>query len=119
MAASFVSEAFQLIEELNKEEPFHSRIAAGSKEIYAGLHIFAGRRLIDAGDPAGALRHFRQAWRLSPGAAARYWYKIVQAVGGTMGLGGLFLAYRGLRRRTVHQAQRLVVENDRTAWVQG
>ena len=66
--------------------------------LFAGLNIFAGKRLIDAGEPHKALAHFRQAWQLSPALTLRAWYKVVQAAGNTIGMDRLFLAYRTFRR---------------------
>lgn len=115
-AADFVTEAFRLTENLENEEPFKSRIAASRRQIYSGLHIFAARRLIDAGQPRKALGHLNVAWALAPERAARVWFKFLQALGGSLGLGRLFLLYRRLRRTAAHRQQRLVVEDSRVTW---
>ena len=86
------------------------------RTIRGGLHVFAGKRLIDAGEPRRALRHFWTAGRISPRVMAKSWYKAVQALGGALGLTGLFLAYRRARRQVQHPAQRLVVDAEGVRW---
>jgi hypothetical protein len=44
------------------------------------------------------------------------WYKWVQALGGVLGLGGMFLRYRKIRRKLQHQQQKLVVDNQGIRW---
>ncbi len=118
-AARFVDEAFRLLPVLEKQPLFQSVFASKGKTIYAGLHVFAAKRLIDAGQPARALEHFRQALRLSPTVAAQAWYKAIQALGGALGLGPLFLAYRRSRRKLQHKAQVLTVDEQGVHWKQG
>jgi glycosyltransferase involved in cell wall biosynthesis len=110
-AAFYGPEAFKFIAALESEEPFRSIIRKNGRDIYAGLNIFHARRLIDAGKPREALTYFITAWRINPQRTVRYWYKIAQAAGGAMGAGGLFLAYRNLRRKTQNKRQRLVVDD--------
>lgn len=114
--AAFVEEAFGLIRQLEGEEPYASEIQAHRAEVLAGLHIFAGRRLIDAGEPALALSHFARALALSPISVMHVWYKVVQASGGALGLGGVFLTYRRLRRALLHRGRRLVVDEAGIRW---
>lgn len=106
-AARFVDEAFHFIQSLEDDPALQPVISRQRSLLYAGLHVFAGKRLIDAGNPHQALNHFRQAWRLSPKIVLRAWYKVVQAVGNTIGLSNLFLAYRKTRRRFQHHGQQL------------
>ena len=105
-APAFVKEAFQLIPELEKQARFAPIFADPQQRraIYAGLHVFGGRRMIDAGDSPAALRYFWQAWRYSPRPVLRYWFKVVQALGGALGMSRLFLAYRSARRKVQHGA---------------
>jgi hypothetical protein len=116
MAASFVDEAFNFVNGLRREAQFHGVFKDYDRQITAGLHIFAARRLIDSGKPKDALGHFRQAWEINPKAVMRVWYKWVQAVGGTLGLGGLFLWYRSTRRRLQHHKRHLVVDERGIHW---
>ena len=116
MAARFVDEAFNLVKNLETDLAFASVIQQNRARIHAGLHIFAGRRLIDAGEPVRALGHFRQAMKLHPKSVARVWYKVVQALGGSMGLSRLFLAYRKGRRLTQHRNKRLTVTDQGLSW---
>jgi glycosyltransferase involved in cell wall biosynthesis len=115
-AARFVEEAFHLLPELEKQSLFQSVFASNKRQIYAGLHLFAARRLIDAGQPRQALEHFRQAFRLSPRKVAQIWYKLLQAIGGAIGLGSLFLGYRLLRRKLQHTGQHLIVDELGVRW---
>lgn len=115
-AARFVEEASRLLPELETQPLFQPAFAAQGKAIYAGLHVFCAKRLIDAGKPTQAVGHFRQAWRLSPLAVRHAWFKGIQAVGGAIGLGPLFLAYRKSRRRLQHRTQTLVVDQQGVRW---
>lgn len=115
-ASAFVGEAFRLVPALEKEALFRETFADRRNEIYAGLHVFAGKRLIDAGRPDQALSHFRQALSLSPVTVARSWYKVVQAVGGGLGLRGAFLAYRNARRTMQHGSKKLLVDGNGVRW---
>lgn len=116
MAAQFVDEAFNFIESLGSEPQFEPILREHDRKIRAGLHIFSARRLIDSGNPKEALNHFRQAWKIDPRAVIRVWYKWVQALGGVMGLGGLFLWYRNARRKLTHNQKYLVVDSDGIKW---
>lgn len=115
-AARFVEEAFRAAAELKVQSPFEEVFAEHGRDIYAGLHLFAGKRLIDAGQPRRALGHFWRAGGYSPRALGRTWYKAVQALGGTLGLSRLFLAYRKARRSVQHRSQRLVVDARGVRW---
>ncbi len=106
-AGRFVDEAFQFVQACEHDPLFQPIFNQQRPEIYAGLHVFAGKRLIDAGQSRQALNHFRQAAGLSPRAVLRVWNKVVQAAGNTLGLGKLFLAYRTNRRRLQHHGQGL------------
>lgn len=116
LSAKFVDEAFRLVENLENDPAFAATIRGNRITIYAGLNIFAGRRLIDAGEPRRAVKHFWRAFRLSPGGTLRYWFKIIQALGGSVGLGGLFVAYRNLRRMAQHSGQHLVITGKDVRW---
>jgi glycosyltransferase involved in cell wall biosynthesis len=116
-AQEFVTEAFRLIPSLENETGYKEIFHADSHSIYAGLHIFAGRRLIDAEDPRSALSHFRQAWKLSPKRVVKVWYKVLQALGGVLGLSPLFLSYRRMRRKLHYGTQRLVMGEKGASWV--
>mgnify|MGYP001069360119 CR=1 FL=1 len=61
-------------------------------------------------------KHIRQALRLSPSVVGRAWYKVIQALGGALGLGPLFLAYRQSRRRLQHQTRQLIVDAQGVRW---
>jgi glycosyltransferase involved in cell wall biosynthesis len=116
LSAKFVDEAFNFIDGLRSEPQFQAALAQHDQKIQAGLHVFSARRLIDSGEPKQALKHFRQAWSIQPRAVLKVWYKWVQALGGALGLSGLFLGYRQARRRLSHHEQRLVVDQDGIRW---
>jgi len=117
MASLFVEEAFRLIEELEKDPVFSKILEQHREDVYAGLHIFAGKRLIDAGSPKEALDYFKQARMLSPRSTQQVWYKVVQAIGGSIGLTSLFLKYRSLRRGVTHHTRQLSVGMDGVKWL--
>ena len=117
LSAQFVDEAFNFVDGLKTEPQFDSVIRQYDRKIQAGLHIFSARRLIDAGDPKAALAHFKTAWAIEPKAVLRVWYKWVQAVGGVLGLTGLFLGYRKARRQITHKEQKLIVDQDGIHWM--
>jgi glycosyltransferase involved in cell wall biosynthesis len=110
-AAHYGEEAFPFIRSLENDPHAGSVIARDRKVIYAGLHLFDARRQIDAGQPRQALSHFGQAWRLSPRLVLNAWYKLVQAMGGAIGLSDLFIVYRNLRRQLKYQHQRLNLDD--------
>lgn len=116
LSANFVDEAFNFIEGLRSETQFQDVFSQYDHKIRAGLHVFSARRLIDSGLPNKALYHFREAWRIDPKAVMRVWYKFVQALGGAVGLSGLFLKYREWRRKLQHHQQRLIVDEQGVHW---
>ncbi|MCH8341882.1 MAG: glycosyltransferase [Chloroflexi bacterium] len=116
-ASDFVTEAFRLVGALETEAPYSAAIRTHRKQIMAGLHVFAARRLIDYGQPRKALRHFADAWRCSPMAVGRVWYKVFQGLGGAVGLSGLFLFYRRMRRAVIHRGRRLATDQGEVRWI--
>ena len=116
-AAVFVDEAFRFLAEARHEPLYRQYFDEQGAEIEAGVHIFAGIRLIDANRPREALSHFRRAYGLSPASVRRVWYKLVQAAGGAVGLNAIFLAYRRSRRKVQHRDRALVVKADGAHWV--
>ncbi|MBG0787462.1 MAG: glycosyltransferase [Anaerolineaceae bacterium] len=117
MSAKFVDEAFNFIEGLKAEPEFDAVLKQHDRKIRAGLHVFSARRLIDSGEPKEALAHFKEAWAIDRNSVLQVWYKWVQALGGVLGLTGLFLTYRKTRRQVTHRDQRLVVDGDGIHWM--
>jgi glycosyltransferase involved in cell wall biosynthesis len=117
-ASEFVKEAFKLIHSLDEEPDFKGCFESDRNDIQVGLHIFAGKRLIDANDPKSAMAHFMQAWKLSPPRVIRVWYKVLQALGGMVGLRSLFLAYRRMRRKVQHGTKHLAVNDTGISWAE-
>jgi len=66
--------------------------------------------------PKEALQHLKQAWQIEPKAVLSIWYKWTQAVGGLLGLSGLFMWYRKTRRKLQHQNKRLIVDKLGIHW---
>lgn len=108
-SARFVDEAFHFVQSVEQDSSFQPLFTNTRKDIYAGVHIFAARRLIDADQFRLALGHFHQGARFSISRVLSVWYKLLQALGGALGLGKLFLSYRQLRRRIQHRSQQLTV----------
>jgi len=115
-SAQFVDEAFRFIQSLEQDPAFQPAFTRYRKDIYAGLHIFAARRLIDSGEPRQALDHFQQATRFSLPKVLLVWYKVLQALGGAFGMGRLFSYYRQTRRRLQHRTRHLVVSKSGVSW---
>lgn len=116
-ATMFVDEAFHFLPTLEDQPEFREVFAKHRKEIYAGLNAFGGRRYIDAGRYREALAYFFRALRLHFPTAMKYWYKIIQALGGAAGMEKLFLSYRRVRRRLKHREHRLDVSETGIKWV--
>ena len=116
-AAHYGDEAFDFIQTLEKDKDFEPAFAHQRSKIYAGLHIFAAKRAIDANKPRLALSHFQRAARFSPGMLIAVWFKVLQAFGGLLGMGNLFLLYRQLRRRMRHRNRHLVVSQSGVSMV--
>lgn len=115
-ATVFVDEANRLLPTLEKETLYQTVFSRHKAKIYAGVHVFAARRLIDAGQYPQALTHFMQALSYSPASVGRYWYKVIQALGGAMGLSSLFMLYRNSRRKLQNKNRKLVVNEHGLHW---
>lgn len=116
LSANFVAEAFDFVSDLRAEQQFEQVFTTYDRKIKAGLHVFSAKRLIDSGKPKSALQHFKKAWQIKPRAVLQAWYKWVQALGGILGLSGLFLWYRHLRRQIQHQHAQLIVDLSGVRW---
>lgn len=117
-AARFVEEAFQFIPTLEGDKTYKPEFVHHRNLIYAGLHVFAGKRMIDAGDYHQAITHFRQACRLSPRLVLSARRKVIQAIGFSLGLGNLFLNYRKSRRRLQFHGRQLSMDDHGIHWVE-
>ncbi len=110
-AERFVEEAFHFIPTLETEPDFQPIFSQHHKDIYAGLHVYAGKRLIDAGKSRQALAHFKKAWQISPRVVTGAWRKVIQAAGFSLGIGSLFLTYRKTRRQVQFHGQQLRLDD--------
>ena len=117
-AEGFVREALDLLDRMADEPELGRLIASHRRRVRGGVHVFAGRRYIDAGQPVLALRHFGLALGQDPGAVVRAWYKVIQAAGQAVGVGSLFLRYRGARRRLAHRRRRMILADQGVSWVE-
>jgi len=117
LATMFVDEAFRFIPSLENRPEFRDTFSRSKAEIYAGLNVFGGRRYIDAGRYREALNYFGRAMRIHFPTAIKYWYKIIQALGGAIGLDKIFLGYRISRRRIQHRMQQMQVSEKGIEWV--
>lgn len=116
LSERFVNEAFKLIDDLKVESQFEDVFKAHDEKIQAGLHIFSARRLIDSNLPSRAIAHFNRAWKIEPKFVLQYWYKYLQALGGVVGLGKVFLWYRKYRRKVCHRNKKIIVCSKRIYW---
>jgi glycosyltransferase involved in cell wall biosynthesis len=117
MATVFVDEAFHFIQSFENRPEYRDTIERYRNEIYAGLNVFGGKRYIDAGRYREALIYFGRAIRIHLPSALKYWYKILQSLGGVFGLNKLIPAYRNWRRRMQHHTQQLHVSEKGIEWV--
>lgn len=117
LAAMFVDEAFQFFAEAKHDPLYQDAFMNHRSIIEAGVYIFAGRRFIDSDQDRDALAHFWKAFWIRPATVLRYWYKIVQAFGGVIGLRKAFLVYRRTRRSIMHQTRTLLVDETGIHWV--
>ncbi len=106
-AKGFVEEAQRLIAWAGQTEELRDLVRREHKRIHAGLHVFAGRRLIDSGEYKRAFRYLMQAATEHPPTVMKYWYKVVQAGLSAIGLSGVFEWYRTTRRRITYGTQRV------------
>ena len=118
LAAHFVPDAFALMDDLRSKPLLREIIQQNEREIYARLHIFATRRLIDARQPSEAVKHFWRAFKLFPPAAIKMWFKILQAVSGLVGLGDFVLNLRHIRRWLHPQKGRLFSDEAGVRWIE-
>ncbi|OGO15935.1 MAG: hypothetical protein A2Z14_13845 [Chloroflexi bacterium RBG_16_48_8] len=108
-AAAFVREAERLIQLVEASPIFKTMIFENRRRVYACLHTFAARRLIDAGEHSEAVRRMFKALMLEPRVFLKYWYKAVQAMVSMVGLEKLFIGYREFRRKIQHSESHIVV----------
>jgi hypothetical protein len=118
LAAHYGVDAFDLIEILKQQEYVEDVIRANYREIMAGIHVFHGRRLIDAKMPARSLAQFWFAFWKYPSAVIAVWFKVLQALGGVIGLGDFFLAIRDNRRRMKNGDRFITVDQNGVQWVE-
>jgi glycosyltransferase involved in cell wall biosynthesis len=116
LAAQYGPDAFALIENLRKDPIFQEVIEMYEQEIDAGVHAFHGKRLIDALQFSGALVEFWRVVRMHPPTIKKIWFKMAQAFGGMIGLGGFFLKLRDLNRRRKFGRKSIVVDQDGVHW---
>jgi glycosyltransferase involved in cell wall biosynthesis len=116
-AASFVDEAMHLVDSRKMNNDYNDVFSTHGSEILSGVHVFSGKRLIDAGAYRDALTYFNKAWQIKPRAIMRVWYKVIQAFGGSLGLSSFFLRYRSSRRKLQHAGKRLHLDRSGIQWV--
>jgi glycosyltransferase involved in cell wall biosynthesis len=116
-ASMFVEEAFRFIAGARQDLAYQDILQRHAREIEAGLCVFAGRRFIDADRYREALLYFWKALWIRPRTAVHFWYKGIQAIGGAIGLKGLFLAYRRVRRAFQHSKRTLSVDEGGLHWL--
>jgi len=97
-AGRFVEEAERLRQWAEDTDGLREVMREQERRIYAGMDVFAARRLIDEGSFQKAFGRIRRALRRHPPTVARYWYKLLQAMLSAAGLHPLFAAYRRARR---------------------
>jgi len=104
-AGKFVAEAERLIAWAAANATLGEFVRLKENRVYAGLNVFAARRLIDAGQYRLAFRRLMTAARLHPRTVLHYWYKVIQAGGSALGFARLFEWYRNSRRKIQYQGE--------------
>jgi glycosyltransferase involved in cell wall biosynthesis len=118
-APQFVEEAFQLIPRLEQDPLFKEIFQTYRRQIYAGLHSYAGRRYVDAGEFRRAFSHFVQSYQLNPKNTAMYWRKMLQSALGSIGLMPFVYWYRRNRRKYQFRERQLRVNRSGVHWEKG
>lgn len=117
LAGLYGNEAFRLIPALESDPDYRDVLKIHHRTIYAGLHTFAAKRAIDAGEYCCALKHYSKALRLSARIPLKAWRKGIQAFAGSIGLMKIFLAYRRGRREVQFSGKQLAVDENGVRWV--
>jgi glycosyltransferase involved in cell wall biosynthesis len=112
-AADFVDEGYRMLELAKSDSYLKPICEANQPLIDASMETFAARRLIDSRQYHEALRHFGKSLGIRPGVALRFWYKMLQAAMGAVGLESLFLWYRRTRRHLQHGSARIDISGER------
>jgi glycosyltransferase involved in cell wall biosynthesis len=116
-AGVFVEEAFRLIPSLEQNLEYRDVFSKYRRTIYAGLHTFAAKRYIDGGEYRRALKHYVKAIGILPRIPLRAWRKGIQAIAGSIGLMGIFLAYRRKRRKVQFKGEKLAIDENGIRWL--
>jgi glycosyltransferase involved in cell wall biosynthesis len=116
-AGLFVDEAFRLIPQLQKDPAYQPVFSQYDKRIFSGLHLFATKRYLDSRHYQKALLHYFKGFSISPFGALRIWRKFIQALLGSIGLSGIFLAYRRNRRDIQFRGRQLIVDPSGVHWL--
>lgn len=111
-AVDFVVEGNRLISQAASSDDLGSLIEGNKRLIEASLACFAGRRMIDGQQYWEALKEFSKCFVNEPRVALRYWYKIMQAMMGVLGMESIFLWYRRTRRRIQHGSAYIRMSGD-------
>jgi glycosyltransferase involved in cell wall biosynthesis len=116
-AGLFVDEAFQLIPQLQKDPAYQPVFSQYDKRIFSGLHLFATKRYLDSKQYQKAFVHYFKGFSICPLGALRIWRKFIQALLGSIGLSGIFLAYRRNRRDIQFRGRQLIVDPSGVHWL--
>jgi GT2 family glycosyltransferase len=103
-AARFGEEAYRIVAWMQTQPALAERFARLNKRIWAGVHRFNARYLLDGGQPGAALKSYGRSLAAHPPTALQEWHRMVYAGLSLAGLGRLKpLYYRiraALRRKT-------------------
>ena len=116
LAAHYGEDALALIDVLKTQSILTAVIQENEAFIEAGIHAFHGRRLIDAGKHRQAFQQFLQVLKIHPPTFVRLWFKVIQSLGGMVGLGGMFRYYQDVRRRLKNGIRFLKIDKQGIQW---
>jgi glycosyltransferase involved in cell wall biosynthesis len=86
-AAGFGREIFNILEWMEAQPDLASHLAKNRRVIEAGAYRLDARYLLDAGQPARALRSYGRALTKDPPYALKHWHRMAYAAASQLGMG--------------------------------
>ncbi len=96
-AARFGEEAYVVVEWMQHQAAYAGRFNHNASRIWAGVHRYNARYLLDGGQPGAALKSYWRSFKSNPATAMKEWHRIVYAGLCLVGLDRLKPLYFRLR----------------------
>jgi len=97
-AARFGQEAYQVVDWMQAQPELAERFSRLSPRVWAGVHRYNARYLLDGNQPGPALKSYWLSFKARPQTALVEWHRMVYAFLCFLGLGRVKPAYFRLRR---------------------